>query len=290
MSEAVTADETEDGLDFDAPDDPDATVVTTGDPARSMLTVLSALVDEAKLHVTPEGLSVKAIDPANVGLVDFEAPAPSFSGYECAEELVVGVPFNRLQTALSFARKRQDDPVRLDFFDTGERTRIRVAVLRPDQRVRRVVEFFGIKPSSIREEPDDPSLELPNHADPEIAPLRDAIEAFKYDSVWFSREGLVFVVGTQPTQNPELDGDSDIVETVSFPETAWADDQSDSAKGSLFNLDYLDDVLAALDGGKADRLHVRFGDELPAKIAGEWTDWGFSAEFMIAPRIGSDSQ
>lgn len=292
MSESALADEAEDAeLDFDAPDSADVSIVTSGDPARSLLCVVSAVVDEAKLRFDQNGLALSAVDPANVGLVDVDVPAGAWIGYECASEQVVGMPLGRLSDALAFARKRSGDgdPVRIDLFEAGDRHRCRVAVLRPDQRVRRVSEFYTISPESVRDEPEIPDLALEHHAAPDLDAFTDALSGIVYDYGWFSREGQTFLFGTQPTRNPELPEDPDdakMVEVYEFPGTAWGEGE---CAGSLFSLDYLDRMVPALDRAKCDRVTMRYGDQFPGIIRGEWTDWGFTVEYMIAPRVESDS-
>jgi proliferating cell nuclear antigen len=286
MSESAIAGESDDAeLSFDAPETAAVSIVTNGDPARSLVCVVRSLVDEAKLRFDADGLSLAAIDPPNVGLLDVEVPAGAWSGYECASEQVVGMP-------LSFARKRSGngDPVRIDFFDAGDRHRCRVAVIRPDQNVRRVSEFYTIDPDSVREEPEIPDLALEHHATPDLDAFTDALAEIVHDYGWFSRDGQTFLFGTQPTPNPELSDDPDdageMVDLYEFPGTAWGEGE---CSGSLFSVDYLDKTIPALDRAKCDHVTLQYGDQIPAKIRGEWTDWGFTVEYMVAPRMERDS-
>lgn len=291
MSQALEADDGEHELGFDVPGEPDATIVTTADPLRSLVFVLGGIVEECRLELSPSGLTTTANDPANVALIDVEVPASTFAAFE-ASELTLGLPIDTLRRAVSFARKRQDDPVRIDVFREESRDRVRVAVLRPDQRVRRVSEFYALDPGSVRESPDPPELELSNHAAPGIDALGDAIDELgrSHNHAWFSREGQTLIFGSQPTANPELDDDSELVDVVTFPEAAWSDDGAESIDGSIFSLSYLEEVIGMLDSGKADRLTVSFGDQIPVEITAEWVDWGFTATAMIAPRMESDDR
>ena len=192
-------------LDFDSPDDAAATVVTQGDPIRSLLDAVTVLVDDAKVRFSPDGFTVTAVDPANVGMVDLNAPSAAFTGFDSQDALVVGMPLERLQNALKFARKGRKgdsgDPVRIDVIDDDDRMRVRVAVIRPDQQAKRVSEFFAIDPNSIRQEPDIPSLGLPHQAQPDIDGFQAAIRDLKrnHDHVWLGRTGPTLVLGSQPT-------------------------------------------------------------------------------------------
>ncbi|PSQ23892.1 DNA polymerase sliding clamp, partial [Halobacteriales archaeon QS_9_67_17] len=51
---------------------------TLGDALDSV----SVLVDECKIRLEEEGLSIRAVDPANVGMVDLSLSAAAFESYE----------------------------------------------------------------------------------------------------------------------------------------------------------------------------------------------------------------
>ena len=292
VSKAVQQDDGERELGFDAPAEADATIVTSADPLRSLLELPQALVEECRVHLEDDGLKIRAVDPANVGLVSLSVPASSFETYAVAGSLTIGLPLDTLAKSVRFARKRQDDPVRVDVLPEGERARLRAAALRPNQRMRRVSEFYTINPDSVREEPDVPDIELPNMAAPDVNALGDAIAELERlnEHVWFSRDGETFLISTQPVGESQLDEDHAVVDSVAFPEAAWSENGADSARGSVFSMDYLSDAIGALDAAKADRVTLSFGDEFPTRIRGEWVEWGFTATFMVAPRIESESQ
>ena len=291
MSKAVQQDDGERELGFDAPAEADATIVTSADPLRSLLELPQALVEECRVHLEDDGLKIRAVDPANVGLVSLSVPASSFETYAVADSLTIGLPLDTLAKSVRFARKRQDDPVRVDVFPEGERARLRAAALRPNQRMRRVSEFYTINPDSLRQEPDVPDIELPNMAAPDVDALGDAIAELERlnEYVWFSRDGETFIIGSQPIGESQLDEDHAVVDSVTFPEAAWSETGEDTARGSMFSIDYLADAIGALDAAKADRVTLSFGDELPTRIRGEWVEWGFTATFMVAPRTTGDS-
>ncbi|RLG15536.1 hypothetical protein DRN69_02860 [Candidatus Pacearchaeota archaeon] len=61
--------------------------------------LISELVIEAKIRVTEFGLSIVAIDPANVAMVGFRLPKSAFSQFETKEE-VLGVNLDNLKKVL----------------------------------------------------------------------------------------------------------------------------------------------------------------------------------------------
>lgn len=315
MSDADTADadaavvDDSDDLGFDAPDGATATIVTQGDPIRSFLTAIvkPLSLNEAKFRFSGDALDVRAVDPANVGMVDVTAPAEMFTAYH-ADDVTVGMPLDTdsgpsLKRALQYARKghqgQNGDPVRIDVYEHGSATRVRVAIIRSDQQTKRVSEFFTVDPDLIRQEPDIPDLSLSYRADPDVAALADAVDDLKrYDHAWFSAADRTLVIGTSPTRNPSLaqydpddDDDPDVVDAIEFPNHAWAVDDPDGkvsdADGSMFSTAYLRDFAAALKASKADRVTLKFGDEFPALFDFQSNDHGFSGRYMVAPRISS---
>jgi proliferating cell nuclear antigen len=292
-----------DDLQFTPPDGAAISFVTQGDPIRSFIDAITPIVKEAHAQFTDTGLEVRAVDPANVSMVQMNWPAAGFTAYN-GSDVHVGMPFNHtdpdLRDAVAWARRgRGDDdgdPVRVDVYDDAESTRVRVAVLRPDQRAKRVSWFFALDPDVIRSNPDIPELELPYRADPEPETFIDAIgglDANKY--VWFGAAGRTFIIATHAEHNPTLDanGDGDrsaSIDTVELPDRAWTVHDHgpvEHVEGSLFSHSYIDDYTGGLRRA-ASRLTVSFGDELPAQIEFQHTDWGFDGTYMVAPRIRSD--
>ncbi|GGL33849.1 hypothetical protein GCM10009037_16800 [Halarchaeum grantii] len=286
----VVADDTTDADVGPTPETPSndvvATIVTHGDPIRSLTELASVVVDELRLHVTEDGLEFTAVDPANVGMVDASAPAEGFSKFDVEREVTVGLNLHLFEKAVSWARKgRSDDgdPVRIQILD--DPARVRVQVTRPDQSVARRTEWFSIDPDSIRPEPDIPDLDLPCTATPNVTALRHATGAFERDHAHLSRSGTTMLLGTNADGDTTPDGEADdeLGESVMFPNAAH--DMGDEGVSSVFSLDYLGDFAQALKSSKADRVTIRWGDQFPVKLAFEHEDWGFAGEFMLAPRI-----
>lgn len=297
-------DVTDDGdLRFDAPDDPVVSAVTHGGPLRSFVDNLAHLVDEARLQFTDAGVTVRVRDPANVCMTAQTWPASGFSSYQVNNDngVTVGMPLNLdgpgdLRRATRYARRgrgsKSGDPVRLDVFNDGDATRVRVAILRPDQRTKRVSWFFGIDPGALREEPDLPGLELPYRGDPSPDALGDAVGSLDaHEHAWIGADGKTLVIGTQASTNPHLDADDDVMtaDSVELPNRAWdindPDGDVDDVDGSMFSLSYLTTIVNAVDDIEASRLTLSFGDDFPMKVDWQNTDWGIEGQHMVAPRI-----
>jgi proliferating cell nuclear antigen len=74
---------------------------------------LWTLVIEAKFALTPAGVSVNAVDPANVVMVNLDLPSAAFSSYE-ATEAELGIDLKKLGDILGMAAKDEVLGLELD--------------------------------------------------------------------------------------------------------------------------------------------------------------------------------
>jgi len=159
-------------------------VETGGDLWRSTTDLLSVLVDECKVRFDADDdedpeVHVRAVDPANVGMVEVRIPADAFDAYEVEESTVIGLPLSELTTITDYARKggngdNPGDPVIVE--QVGKRIYVRVE---PEDKWNRTGSFFEIDPDSIRQEPDIPDLDRPWRGDVDPSNLRDALDGIK---------------------------------------------------------------------------------------------------------------
>ncbi len=62
--------------------------------------LISELVLEVKIKFNEQGMSIVAIDPANVAMVEFKLPKSAFSQFEIAENEVLGINLDSLKKIL----------------------------------------------------------------------------------------------------------------------------------------------------------------------------------------------
>ena len=65
-----------------------------------IISIISELVNEVRLKINQQGLSVTAIDPANVAMVHFKIPSDLFSTFEIVGEETIGVSLESLKAVL----------------------------------------------------------------------------------------------------------------------------------------------------------------------------------------------
>ena len=90
--------------------------------------IISELVTEVRMKINKDGLSVIAIDPANVALVSFILPSSGFSAVEVPNEEVLGVNLDSLKNVLrragigsSLIMQTEDNMLKIEIHDKIKR-------------------------------------------------------------------------------------------------------------------------------------------------------------------------
>ena len=229
-----------------------------------------AIVDECRIHLDTDGFVIRAVDPANVAMIDEQVSADAFEAYDtdCGE---IGINLGRLDEVVGIA-DNDDDLVQ---FDLDPKTR------KLNMQVNSVEYTLAlIDPQSIRQEPDIPDLDLPAAVSMDEGEFKRAIRAADMVSDHISLQ----VDEREECFIANAEGDTDDVDL----ELA-GDDLEDADWGkaySLFSLEYLKDMRKPIPNGTV--IQLRLGEEFPVKLTFEMADETVDVEFMLAPRIQSD--
>ncbi|MCX9086829.1 MAG: DNA polymerase sliding clamp [Candidatus Methanoperedens sp.] len=228
---------------------------------------ISTLVDEARFRLTPQGLSVKAVDPANVAMVSFELSKDAFESFE-ATEGELGIDLTKLIGVMEMAEK--SDNIELELDEASHKLIVRMRGLAYTMSL--------LDPSSIRKEPKVPSLDLPAHIVIRGEDIKRAVKAAEKVSDYMSMgvKGDVFFM--------EAEGDTDKVH-VELGKNQLIDLQGTDAK-SLFSLDYLSDMSKIL--GKSNEVNIDLGKDFPLKIRIKIAEGHGEVSYMLAPRVESE--
>ncbi|WP_049912604.1 DNA polymerase sliding clamp [Halococcus thailandensis] len=230
----------------------------------------NAVVDECRVHLDTDGLVIRAVDPANVAMINEQVSAEAFEAYDtdCGE---IGINLERLDEVVGIA-DNDDDLVQ---FDLDPETR------KLDMQMNAVEYTLAlIDPDSIRAEPDIPDLDLPATVSMDEAEFKRAIRAA--DMV--SDHIILQVDEREECFIANAEGDTDDVDLE-----LSGDDLNDAKWGSaysLFSLEYLKDLRKPIPTDTVVRMQL--GEEFPAKLTFELADGAVDVEFMVAPRIQSD--
>lgn len=228
---------------------------------------ISTLVDEAKFKITPEGISVRAVDPANVAMVSFDLSKDAFDSFE-ATEGELGIDLTKLNGVMEMADK--NDSIELELDENAHKLVLKMRGLAYTMSL--------LDPSSIRKEPKVPALELPARIVIRGEDVKRAVKAAEKVSDYMSMgvKGDVFFM--------EAEGDTDKV-LVEMAKDQLIDIKPSEVK-SLFSLDYLSDMSKIV--GKAGEVTIDLGKDYPLKIRLKIAEGHGEVSYMLAPRVESE--
>ncbi|MFB6107634.1 MAG: DNA polymerase sliding clamp [Haloplanus sp.] len=243
--------------------------IVSASTLRDALDSVSVLVDECKVRLNEDGLAIRAVDPANVGMVDLSLDAAAFESYE-ADGGVIGVNLTRLEDIAGMANA--GDLVHLELDEETRKLHIRIDGLSYTLAL--------IDPDSIRQEPDIPDLDLPAEIVAEGNQLSRGIKAADMVSDHINLR----VDEEAETFHIEAQGDTDDVDFELGTDDLIA--LTAGPADSLFSLDYLKDMNKAIPGDA--EVTVELGEEFPVKLHYEFAEGMGNVTFMLAPRIQSE--
>jgi len=234
---------------------------------KDAIASLAVIVDEVRFRIKPEGISVKAVDPANVAMVIFELGSSAFDEYN-ADESEIGIDLNKITDLLGITDK--GDTVRMELEEGNHKLLIDVGGLSYTLSL--------LDPSTIRAEPRVPQLELPAKVVMNGTDLRRAVKAAEK----ISDHMLMGVTGD--TFFMEAKGDTDQVR-LEMGRDQLIDLKTGEAS-SLFSLDYLTDIVKPTN--KVNEVSLSLGRDFPVIIDFEIANGAGRISYLLAPRIESD--
>ena len=233
---------------------------------KESIEAVTSIVDEAKINLTRDSMSVKAVDPANVAMIELNLKSAAFEEFTATEgELCIDL--NKLNDILGMAEKAET--VELEVDEESHKLVISMSGL--------TYKISLLDPASIRKEPKVPQLNLPARIILTGNDLKRAVKAAEMvsDHMSMGMDGEIFYL--------KAEGDSDRM---------WLDmtkDQLISFKpgdaNSLFSLDYLVSVVKS--AGKANEVTIELGKDFPAMIKFKIADGNGEVNYLLAPRIES---
>lgn len=226
--------------------------------------ILSELVSEVKIRVNKEGLSIVAIDPANVAMVLFNLPASSFAQLEVEDESI-GVSMESLKAVLrrcsfgsSLILKTEENTLKLEIADKVKR------------------EFSLTLLDLDRKDKPIPMLEFTSKVEINSVDFAEAVEdcAIVSDSCSFEAEPNRFEIFAKGSLNSaKLSYSSDEVYI-----------ESPLKSKSKYSLEYLQKIIK---GTKiADKTIISFSNDYPLRL--DFATPKMNLGFILAPRVESE--
>jgi len=225
-----------------------------------IISIISELVTEVKIKATEEGLSLTAVDPANVAMVHFKMPADLFSEYKVEKPEILGLNLDNLKAVLrrckpgsSLILQRSENTLKLGIQDRIKRD-FSLALLDIDV-----------------EEKEMPKWEFNSviklNADSLVEVLEDC--SIVSDACTFVAEPNKFIVEAFGIHSARAEFSSDEVEIHSANSSA------------RFSLEYMNKFAK---GAKiSNRAQLSFSNNHPLRL--DFSTGNVMLSFVLAPRI-----
>ncbi|RRJ32474.1 DNA polymerase sliding clamp [Halocatena pleomorpha] len=242
------------------------TAIVSSGTLLAALDSVSVLVDECKIRLDEEGATIRAVDPANAGMVNLRLDTSAFESYETDGE-TIGVNLTRLEDIAGMANA--DDLIHLELDETTRKLHIQIDGLEYTLAL--------IDPDSIRQEPDLPDLDLPATIGVEGRDIDRAVTAADMVSdhiaLGVDADAEYFYVDAEgDTDDVHFELDRDELITLSAGDAH-----------SLFSLDYLKEMNKAIPNDA--EVSVELGEEFPVNLHFDIAAGDGSVTFVLAPRI-----
>jgi proliferating cell nuclear antigen len=210
-------------------------------------------------NLIDEGVTMKAMDPSHVALIDFELPAKAFAEYDVKEETILGVDLTEMNKIMS--RAKPDDGVALEL----DKEKNRLALTFKGKSTRR----FSLPLIDISEvELPEPKLEFTASAEVSAGAIQDGLKdaGLVGDNVRFEVSEKEFYMSS------ESDSGSAEMKLLEGDEGLKKLDVKQPAKAASS-----DDVIT-----------INLGTDLPILLNFQMADGKGRLKFLLAPRIEAE--
>ncbi|MEM0465789.1 MAG: hypothetical protein QXW97_03780 [Candidatus Pacearchaeota archaeon] len=229
-----------------------------------IISIISELVLEVRLRINKEGLSIIAIDPANVAMIIFKLPSQAFSEFEVESEEVIGVSLESLKAVLR--RIKSGSILVISRYENELNIQIKDKIKREFNLA--LIDVEG-------EEKKIPNLEFVSKIEMSSTDFLEAIEdsSVVADSCSFISEPNKFIIQAKGALN-------------SFKSEYSSDEVSIIAQSarSKYSLEYLQKIVKATK--ITDKVTICFSTDYPLKL--DFITPFIHLSFILAPRVESE--
>lgn len=237
------------------------------DALKGLVNIISTLIDEVMFTIDSEGMSLKAVDPAHVAMIELTVGAKAFESYS-ADSTEIGVDLDKVKDVLKLASsgdvisiEQDEDHGRLIF------------------KVGNITRRMNLVDTSSMSEPKVPQLELSANIQVSVAELQRGIKASE------SISDHIALIADSDSFELSCEGDTDSV-NLKLEKSQLAGLQAPSRVCSLFPLDYFSNLIKAVPSDMVVRIEL--DNDYPVQLFFDLMDGNGTVKYLLAPRIESD--
>jgi proliferating cell nuclear antigen len=239
------------------------------DLMKTIVDILSVLVEEARFKMEDGRLEVRVVDPSHVAMIRMDVDASAFEAFE-VESTDIGLELNKLRDLLSLAGA--GDLLEMTFDDAVGQLNIQMGnihyVLRPLDK-------------AVMPEPRVPPVDLDAKVSLASPDFSQALRAASKigDLVTLSLDSQEFTVSVA--------GDTDRV-NVTYQAGELLELVCDGSVSSQYSLQYLQPLVKRIEG-TVERIDLFFGENKPLKLEFEFAEGAGKCIYFLAPRVEGDA-
>ena len=234
---------------------------------KGIIDVTSPLVNEVKFNITSKGISLRAVDPAHVAMVDLEVNSKAFEEFK-ATDMELGIDMDKLGSIMRLSSS--GDMVTLDYDEESNRLIVKIGNL---------IRKMGLIDTAGMPDPKMPNLNLPGKVILKASELNQGVRASEAVS-----DHLALTVD-KDTFELFAEGDTDTV-NLKLPKDLLVELNTSSKCKSLFSIDYFSNMIKPVRG--EDPITIMIGNDNPIKVEFDIADSKGHVTYLLAPRIESE--
>jgi proliferating cell nuclear antigen len=236
------------------------------DVLKEVVNVVSTLVDEAKFTMNADGLTIRAVDPAHIAMVDLSLGKDAFEEFK-ADEGEIGLDIDKLSQFLKLAHSNEI----VDLKHDEEKRRLNIVIGDITRRMS-LIDTTGMS------DPKVPNLNLPATVTLKVDDLVQGIKASETVS------DHIALVASSESFEMTCEGDMDQVQWKKSKKDLESLESPSSVR-SLFPLEYFANMLKAVSAGVSVTMHL--GNDYPVKVEFKIAGGKGDVRYLLAPRIES---
>jgi len=237
------------------------------DVLREIVSVVGTLVEEVKLNISSEGLSLRAVDPAHVAMVEMTIKAGAFEELK-ASNCEIGLDIEKLREILKLAR--QGGILKLHHDEDKNKLVVSIDNL---TRKMSLVDTAGMS------DPKVPNVSLQAKVTVKAEELNQGIRASE------SISDHIALTATPDAFELSAEGETDSV-SLKLPKDLLEGLECKDTQKSLFSLDYFSNMIKSV--GASPTVTLNLGTDYPVRIEFDIAGGQGHVKYLLAPRIEND--
>lgn len=237
------------------------------DTLKSVVNIISTLIDEVKFTIDQDGMGLKAVDPAHVAMIEMQIGSGAFESFS-ADSTEIGVDLDKIKDVLKLAGAsdvisiEQDEDRGKLIFKVGNITR-----------------RMNLVDTSSMGETKVPQLELSASVSVPVSELQRGIKASE------SISDHIALTANEMGFSLSCEGDTDSVDLV-LDKSVLSKLDVKSEVRSIFPLDYFSNLIKAVPSDLT--VTIGLDTDFPVKINFDMADGNGKVRYLLAPRIEND--